>query len=518
VTLQDAEQVSKPVGPFEDHDACVRHFEDDPDVDDPNALCGWMEENSDLASDFDPDGNRSIVEFVQELKDPSADNVLTDLEVTYVSGVENPAQDSQWVFAKDADSQDADWGVTSPLLLHRETQTIKQGGERTPVWAEEGESEEKDHEQKAWAPVLIPNETDKQGDVIPVQEIERAAHNFLAHYRKIDTDHDLFEGKGTPIESWTLKETQTFTLPDGTESREYPAGTWMLGVQFNDESWERILNGELQGFSIYGEASPLDIDDLLSGEVAQDNAASAQASVSTAQATAKDADGTEQTMTEELNDNDDTEKQFPTEAVGMLAGSIESFIASEDADIGASLEDYLQWGLDSGEFGVDSLTVAGEEMTAEGDGGSKDGNEEQQMSDNETEGAETPTDGEQSGEGEPSLKEMVSSVKSTVEDTQDSIKSVRERVEDLESEVYDKQEGAEGGEEPTETADLTEEDMEQAAEKAVAKQFGLGEEDLPDDPDERAEVIRKHVHENGDEQGSRVDPDSWNDEDFEGLV
>ena len=137
---------------------------------------------------------------------------------------------------KDAetDAADADWGVTAPLV----------------VKADDGEREQ----QKAWAPVLIPNETDKQGDVIPADEIEKAAHQFLAEFRNIDTDHDLLSGRGAPIESWTLKEASTFTLPDGGESREYPAGTWMLGVEFADQAWQRVKSGDLTGFSIYGEA------------------------------------------------------------------------------------------------------------------------------------------------------------------------------------------------------------------------------------------------------------------------
>jgi hypothetical protein len=228
-----ADGESKDMGPFQDHAECVAHFEDVDSVDDPEAACDLVAANPDLADQYDLwDGG--VAAFLDELENPDAKSVLTDLEVTHVSGVADPAQDSQWILAKDADATGADWGVTAPLV----------------VKAEDGDREQ----QKAWAPVLIPNETDKQGDVIPADEIEQAAHRFLSEFRNIDTDHDLLSGKGSPIESWTLKSESTFTRPDGGESREYPEGTWMLGVKFNEDTWKRVKDGDLTGFSIYGEA------------------------------------------------------------------------------------------------------------------------------------------------------------------------------------------------------------------------------------------------------------------------
>jgi len=234
----ESESDGESVGPFEDHAACVGYFEAETDVENPEMVCDAVAANPSLAEEYDlTDGD--VAAFLEELENPKAANVLRDLQVSYVSGVENPAQDSQWIMAKDADDHGADWGVTAPLLVRK---------------ADDGE------EQKAWAPVLIPNETDKQGDVIPPNEIERAAHTFLTEFRNIDTDHDLLAGKGVPIESWTLKEASTFTLPDGSESREYPAGTWMLGVEFDDRAWKRVKDGDLTGFSIYGDAEEIPAD------------------------------------------------------------------------------------------------------------------------------------------------------------------------------------------------------------------------------------------------------------------
>lgn len=533
--MTEPSDVQKPVGPFEDFQGCVRHFEDDPEVDDPEALCNWMEQNKDLAQEYDPNDG-GILSFVESLKDPEAEKVLTNLQVTYVSGVGNPAIDSQWVYAKEADAEreGADWGVSAPIVLHESKTVEVDGGGRAPVWSTTAKDEDggDGEEQKAWAPVLIPNETDKQGDVIPADEIESAAHEFLAEFRKIDTDHDLFEGKGAPIESWTLKEAQTFTAPDGSESREYPAGTWMMGVEFADQAWERVKDGELSGFSIYGEATQLDVEDFLNGDVSPEEAQEASAATTAALA-AKGVTGTDTTMTEDnqgadTSTDEEQSKQVPAEGVDLIVGSIESYIASNDADLSTSIEEWLDWAVSGeGDFDVSELSVAGQEFSG-GGGGDEDESpdegaedegeeqpeegappEEQSMSD-ETQGADAPNDEESSDE--PSLKEMVSSVKGTVENTQETVKSVQDRVSDLEDEVFEKDEEGESEATPDE------EDIEEAAEKAVKSALGLEDEDLPDDAEERAEVIRKHVHENTEGDGGDIDPDSWTEDDFEGMV
>lgn len=527
--------MQKPVGPFDDHEACVRHFSDDPEVDDPDALCNWMEENKELAQEYDPNDG-GVLEFIESLKDSDAEKVLTNLSVTYVSGVGNPAIDSQWIYAKDADSKDADWGVNTPIVLHTTNTVPVDGGGRAPIWSKAQKDDDEEEEQKAWAPVLIPNETDKQGDVIPADEISSAAHDFLADYRKIDTDHDLFEGKGTPIESWTLKEAQTFTLPDGSESREYPAGTWMMGVEFTDEAWKRVKEGELTGFSIYGEATQLDVEDFLNGDVSPEQAQDASAAATAALAAKGVTGTTTETMSDDDNpDTDEQSKQVPEEGVDLIVGSIESYIASADGSLEDGMDEWLQWAVsESGDFQVSEVQVAGESFSggggtdeedteeepeddggSENEGGEEPPAEEQEMSNDNPEGEDSPADGEQADD--PSLKEMVSSVKGTVEETQDTVKSVQDRVDDLEDEVFGKDEdaeteSAEGGEAPSS------EDVEEAVEEKMADVLGVEKSELPDDTEERNEVIRKHIHENTEGQDERIDPDSWDEDDFEGLV
>lgn len=170
---------------------------------------------------------------VDELRDAleRGAGLIADVGVELVSGVDVPAIDSKWVAMKsDTDDADHNYRITAPLL------------------------KADDSEQRlTYAPAMIPRQLDKEGDVAPTHIVEKAAHGFLKSDGGIDTDHSLIDGEGVPVESWVLKDERTFDLPDGGEET-YPEGTWMLGVEWAADAWERIKNGELTGLSIYGMA------------------------------------------------------------------------------------------------------------------------------------------------------------------------------------------------------------------------------------------------------------------------
>jgi hypothetical protein len=330
------EPIGKPFeGPdgetFEDFDACVAHFDGDDAVDDPEAFCAWLEG-----------------EGKDALSDPDAEDVLTDLRVEFVSAVDEPAQDSEWLIAKSVDDPDGErheWGVTTPLLVRKDA----------------------DEAQVAFAPVLIPGEVDKQGDVIPDHEIERAAWDYIKHFRKVDTDHDLLDGKGTPVESFTLKEDRTFDLPDGGESREYPAGTWVLGIEFEDDAWKRVKSGDLSGLSIYGGASPFDADEL-------------NASFGSAKSVTK-----HDTVT--MFNQSQQSKQLEDDALASFADAISKFLAETGQTVDeANLGGFFEWATDERIEDVDdTVEVGGVEIPIrpedggggmmEADGGGEDDDE-----------------------------------------------------------------------------------------------------------------------------------------------
>ena len=214
-----------PFAGFDDWDDCVSTMTEERDYDTESAenICGALQAEA-KSEHGDPE------ELMRALKEGAG--LIADIGVDLVSGVSTPAVDSKWVMLK-SDQEGYDYRMTSPILLSKQ---------------ESGGAEQK---RISYAAALIPREPDKEGDVVAAPTVEKAAHDFLKGDGGVDTDHSLIEGEGDPIESWVLKREREFDLPNGaTES--YPAGTWMLGIQWSTDSWERIQNGDLSGLSIYG--------------------------------------------------------------------------------------------------------------------------------------------------------------------------------------------------------------------------------------------------------------------------
>lgn len=464
----DPEGVGKPVGPFDDHDACVRHFEDDPEVDDPDALCNWMEQRE-ASIDYDPDED-DIQSFVESLDDAAADTVLSHLTTSFVSAVETPAQDSQWVAMK-AESE-PDWSATVPLVTQKDWS-------RNPNTAALARDDEDDGpEQKALAPVLVPNDADKQGDIVPKGEIESAAHDFLKNYRNIDSDHDLVEGKGEVVESYTLPEDTEFDTVESGESKEYPEGTWMMMVEFDDETWDRVQAGELTGFSIYGEAEQTAIDDIVGASAKSEEPNRTTVAMST------DDSGPTNTMNEDTDfldiDLNHVHKMSDDE-FDALVDELDDFMSTLEAMREAEASD------DEGDEGEDD---------------DEDNDDETEMS-NSNKDADDP-DGQNDGGGDDfDVEDTLKSVQSTVEDTQETVSSVKsaqddlqERVDALEAEVMEKD-----GEDDPSDDDADSGEAEGAEKSLTLKDLGLSEADLPDDESERREAIRKAAFEPTDDVG-----------------
>jgi len=98
--------------------------------------------------------------------------------------------------------------------------------------------------------VLEPGTKDAQGDIIPAEEIEKAAWDFLARWRYTGLHH---EGEPDPrlqvVESWIAPV--EFSFP---ENKKFVVrkGTWLLSVRCPPDIWEKVEKGELRGFSIQG--------------------------------------------------------------------------------------------------------------------------------------------------------------------------------------------------------------------------------------------------------------------------
>lgn len=104
-----------------------------------------------------------------------------------------------------------------------------------------------DSERVITGPVLIPDREDRHGDVVRKDNIQEVAYQFLEEYQNIDLMH-TFEEVGVPVESYLAPEDLSFAKMD------VPEGTWMVSVRVkDDEVWQAVQEGELTGFSIYGQ-------------------------------------------------------------------------------------------------------------------------------------------------------------------------------------------------------------------------------------------------------------------------
>lgn len=102
--------------------------------------------------------------------------------------------------------------------------------------------------------VLEPDTVDAQFDLVPMQVVEDAAHDFLAKFNKasqLGVMHTLFGELGISL-------VQSYIAPVDFELNgvQVKVGTWVMVVKvFDDALWERIQNGEITGFSIGGVAT-----------------------------------------------------------------------------------------------------------------------------------------------------------------------------------------------------------------------------------------------------------------------
>lgn len=137
-----------------------------------------------------------------------------------------------------------------PLPVSRESMPGQSGAEEVTK-AFTGEFVAKDSDRQiVTAPVLIPDEPDKAGDVVSAENIEKVGTDFMENYRNVDIMHTL-ENVGVPVESWITRTDLTFE----EAGREVPEGSWMMSVKVNDEEvWQAVKAGELNGFSIFGRA------------------------------------------------------------------------------------------------------------------------------------------------------------------------------------------------------------------------------------------------------------------------
>ncbi|MBY4603530.1 MULTISPECIES: XkdF-like putative serine protease domain-containing protein [Bacillus] len=107
---------------------------------------------------------------------------------------------------------------------------------------------EQDEQRLVYGIVYEPDVPDAHGDFMTAEEIEKAAHGFLAEAREIDINHSFEGGTGVVVESYVAPD--DFMI--GT--KQITKGSWVLVTRASDEVWEQIKAGIITGYSMAGTA------------------------------------------------------------------------------------------------------------------------------------------------------------------------------------------------------------------------------------------------------------------------
>ena len=102
--------------------------------------------------------------------------------------------------------------------------------------------------QIVYGVVLAPDEVDSQGDFMTAEDIETAAHAYLATSRVIGSEH------GRPIEASVV---ESYVAPQqlqfAGQTEPVSQGSWIMGVKIHDQAeWQKALAGGYTGFSVGG--------------------------------------------------------------------------------------------------------------------------------------------------------------------------------------------------------------------------------------------------------------------------
>lgn len=97
---------------------------------------------------------------------------------------------------------------------------------------------------------------DRQGDIIPVDELEAAAKAFMLDSRAADVMHDT-QAVGKVFESYV-------STPEKRAAQGYGDPTdqtvgWWVGMEVPQDVFKRVQSGELRAFSIGGAAVREDV-------------------------------------------------------------------------------------------------------------------------------------------------------------------------------------------------------------------------------------------------------------------
>ena len=97
--------------------------------------------------------------------------------------------------------------------------------------------------------VLIPEETDLQGEIYDEGTIRKSMVRFMRDYQTLGEMHKSDARQSFIIENWQVKKDTDIN------GRDIKAGTWMITTKIEDDGlWDDIKEGRITGYSIGGRA------------------------------------------------------------------------------------------------------------------------------------------------------------------------------------------------------------------------------------------------------------------------
>lgn len=96
-----------------------------------------------------------------------------------------------------------------------------------------------------YAEVYVPNVPDSDNEFMTIETVREMGHNFLIdkNITKVDVEHSREDIDAAIVESFIARKGDLDFIVD----------SWVAGIKiFDDDAWELVKNGEINGFSLDG--------------------------------------------------------------------------------------------------------------------------------------------------------------------------------------------------------------------------------------------------------------------------
>ena len=111
------------------------------------------------------------------------------------------------------------------------------------------------------APWYVPDSTDAHGEWTDGDELQQALWSYVPSLVR-DHDWGIVAGEWVEAVTWPFEVSLPMTMADGSRQvQTFPPNTVFLGVVWEPWAWSRVVSGEINGFSIGGQADRVVVGD-----------------------------------------------------------------------------------------------------------------------------------------------------------------------------------------------------------------------------------------------------------------